>query len=387
MKAAVESRKKWVLPAEDLARLFEELANRKYRLVGPTKRDGSIVLDQIESVDDLPIGWTLDQDAGSCSLRKEENGAYFSFSSGPHSFKKYLFPPRLKLWEARKQGASFETSNGSNKEPKYAFFGVHACDLKAIAIQDRVFMGDVYSDSVYVKRRKQAFIVAVNCLDPGSLCFCDSMGAGPEARTGFDILLTEKVDKEEHVFIAESKGKAGKAVLDSLDLKAASSEDVQWVESSLEDARSKMGRKLETDGLRELLERNFEHPRWDEIAKTCLGCTNCTMVCPTCFCSTVEDVTSLGGDVAERWRRWDSCFTEDFTYFAGGAARASIKSRYRQWLTHKLSTWIGQFDTIGCVGCGRCIAWCPVGIDFTKEVAAMHATDRASEITSNQNLS
>ena len=130
-------------------------------------------------------------------------------------------------------------------------------------------------------------------------------------------------------------------------------------------------RNIDTTGIKELLYQNFEHPRWDNVAGRCLTCANCTMVCPTCFCTTVEDVTDVTGDHAERWRRWDSCFTQSFSYIHGGSVRTSAKSRYRQWMTHKLASWIDQFGSSGCVGCGRCITWCPVGIDITEEVRAI----------------
>ena len=139
-------------------------------------------------------------------------------------------------------------------------------------------------------------------------------------------------------------------------------------------ARS-MGRTLDTDGIKELLYGSYEHRRWDDVAARCLACANCTLVCPTCFCATVEDVTDLTGDHAERWRRWDSCFTLEHSYLHGGSVRTSTRARYRQWLTHKLATWIDQFGTSGCVGCGRCITWCPVAIDITAEVAAIRAPE------------
>ncbi len=130
-------------------------------------------------------------------------------------------------------------------------------------------------------------------------------------------------------------------------------------------------RGIDTNGIKDLLYQNFEHPRWDNVAQRCLTCANCTMVCPTCFCTTVEDVSDVTGDHAERWRRWDSCFTQSFSYIHGGSVRTSAKARYRQWMTHKLASWIDQFGTSGCVGCGRCITWCPVGIDITEEVRAI----------------
>jgi ferredoxin len=137
-----------------------------------------------------------------------------------------------------------------------------------------------------------------------------------------------------------------------------------------------MGRSLDTADLPGLLARNLEHPRWEEVAKRCLSCGNCTLVCPTCFCSDVSDVSDVSGTV-ERQRRWASCFDLDHSYLHGGPVRLTTASRYRQWLTHKLSTWWDQFDESGCVGCGRCLTWCPVGIDLTEEAAAIRAADGA----------
>jgi Fe-S-cluster-containing hydrogenase component 2 len=137
-----------------------------------------------------------------------------------------------------------------------------------------------------------------------------------------------------------------------------------------------MGRELDTDGIKELLYANYDHPRWDQVADRCISCGNCTMVCPTCFCTTVEDTTDLEGEHVERRQLWDSCFTIDYSHIHGGAVRTSTRSRYRQWMTHKLATWWDQFDSSGCVGCGRCITWCPVGIDLTEEALAIRATGR-----------
>jgi len=138
-----------------------------------------------------------------------------------------------------------------------------------------------------------------------------------------------------------------------------------------ENAVRHMGRRLDTDGLRDLLYANADNPQWDDVASRCLSCTNCTMVCPTCFCTNVEDVADLTGNEAERHRVWDSCFNADFSYIHGGTVRTSGRSRYRQWMTHKLAAWHDQFGSSGCVGCGRCVTWCPAAIDITAEAAAM----------------
>ncbi len=135
----------------------------------------------------------------------------------------------------------------------------------------------------------------------------------------------------------------------------------------LERAREHMGRQLETAGLKELLDQSLDFPEWNDVAQRCLSCGNCTMVCPTCFCCTVTDTTDLTGAMVTRTRQWESCFTHQFTYTHSGPERSTIRGRYRHWMRHKLCTWWDQFGTSGCVGCGRCITWCPVGIDLTEE--------------------
>jgi ferredoxin len=233
-----------------------------------------------------------------------------------------------------------------------------------------VFLDGPEPDPCYAARRSAAFVIAVNCTAPGGTCFCVSMGTGPRANAGFDLSLTELTDGD-HRFLVEVGSADGDAVLAEIARAEASAADVDGAEALVADAASRMGRSMDAIGLRELLAASYEHPRWDEVAERCLTCANCTLVCPTCFCATVEDVTDLTGDHTERWRRWDSCFTADFSYIHGGSVRASGRSRYRQWLTHKLGTWHDQFGESGCVGCGRCITWCPVGIDLTEEIAAL----------------
>ena len=263
----------------------------------------------------------------------------------------------------------------SSKSPRYAFIGVRSCDLAAIGVQDKVFIGNGYTDADYEARRRDAFIVAVNCSKAGNTCFCVSMDTGPKAESGFDLALTELVDEDGHRFLVEVGSEEGAELLSMIDSEAATEADRSRAGEVSEECASQMGRELETDGIKELLYRNMEHPRWDEVSERCLTCGNCTLVCPTCFCHTVEDVTDLAGEEAERVRLLDSCFTLDHSYIHGGSVRNSARSRYRQWMTHKLATWIDQFGTSGCVGCGRCITWCPVAIDITEEAAAIRATD------------
>jgi ferredoxin len=369
----------YTIERDTIDTLFKALQNLGFSVIGPTVRDQTIVYDALQSSADLPVGWTDDQDGGSYRLTRRNDDALFGYVVGPHSWKTFLFPPRTRLWSAKRTADGFDLADTDSPPPtKFAFIGVRACELSAIAIQDRVFSGGDYIDPVYSARRKGAFIVAVNCGQAGGTCFCVSMQTGPRASAGFDLALTEILRDGRHYFLLEVGSMRGKQVLDEIPYEEAKDEDNAAAEAVWERAASQMGRSLDTSDIKDLLCNNYEHPRWDKVAKRCLSCGNCTLVCPTCFCSTVEDTTDLTGTAAERWRRWDSCFTMDFSYIHGGNVRKSTKSRYRQWMTHKLATWIDQFGTSGCVGCGRCITWCPVGIDLTEESRAIRESKRST---------
>ena len=363
-----------VMARASLDTLLDVLRSRGFRLVGPTIRDGAIGYDDITSSADLPAGWTDEQDGGFYRLRRRDDDALFGYNVGPQSWKRVLFPPSSLLWRLREAGGE---AAGPSDEPadRFAFIGVRSCELHAITIQDRVFIGGNQVDPVYASRRDGAFIVAVNCGQAGQTCFCVSMDTGPKATAGFDIALTELLGDGEHKFLVETGTELGAEVMAEVPHERAAAADTARADYIVQHTAASMGRQLETGGIKDLLYANFEHPRWGEVASRCLACGNCTMVCPTCFCFSVEDVTDLTGDVQERHRSWDSCFTMDHSYIHGGAVRPSNRSRYRQWMTHKLATWIDQFGTSGCVGCGRCITWCPVGIDITEEAAAIRAAD------------
>lgn len=361
------------LAAAQFGALLQAIANQGYTLIGPTVRDGAIVYDEISSPEDLPIGWTDEQEAGHYRLKRRDDLAYFGYVVGPQSWKKFLLPPRRRLWSStRREDGGFTIEPEPLPDRSYAFIGVRACELAAIDVQDRVLLGERFIDSHYQALRERVFIVAVSCVSAAPTCFCASMNTGPKARGG-DLIMTEVVTDDRHHFIVEASSPRGQAVLARVDHRPASEAEQEQALAHEKRAVDQMKRSINTHRLRELVLAAQGHPRWNEIAERCLGCTNCTMVCPTCFCSTVEDTIDITGKQAERHRKLDSCFNREFTYLHGGPVRDSLASRYRQWFTHKLSTWHDQFDTSGCVGCGRCITWCPVGIDITEEAAALRA--------------
>lgn len=366
-----------VVERDHLPQMLTYLSGNGYQVVGPTVREQAIVYDTLTSLDDLPIGYTDEQDGGSYRLKRRGDRALFGYAVGPQSWKKFLHPPSVRLWQASRtaaSGRSFQVSGEEQATSKYAFIGVRSCELHAIAIQDRVFLrgeNTASSDPIYRARREQLCIIAVNCGHAGGTCFCVSMQTGPRASSGFDLALTEILDEQRHFFVVEVGSELGIEILKAVPYREANQDDIERAEHVVANTAAHMGRTMDTNDIKNLLYSNSNHSRWEDVASRCLSCANCTMVCPTCFCTTVEDTTDLVGERAERWRKWDSCFTMDFSYIAGGSIRSSTKSRYRQWMTHKLASWIDQFGTSGCVGCGRCITWCPVGIDITEEVRAI----------------
>ena len=377
------------LDADGLERLIDALRRRGHRVVGPQVADGAIVLRDLASAADLPTGWLDEQDGGSYRLRHDPEAGTFDHVVGPHSLKNFLFPAREPIASFTRQDGAWSQAPAAAPDPPLAVLGVRGCDLAALAVQDRVFLGGGYVDESYKARRVRLFIVAVNCRRAAATCFCHSMGCGPAAGPGFDLALTEggggfacEVGSARGADVLADALAAGAAVA------ACSEDEIDAARAVPRELAARMHarqptpdgpapRALDTHGIRDLLMHNPEHPRWDEVASRCLSCTNCTLVCPTCFCASVQEVADLTGDHVDRERHWASCFSLDHARMHGHSVRHSTAARYRQWLTHKFASWIDQFGTSGCTGCGRCITWCPVGIDVTVEIAAIRATDGA----------
>jgi ferredoxin len=367
------------LRVDDLTTLIAKLSELGYEVKGPVVRSGAIVPGALSIVDDLPKGVHDEQAPGAYRLVHGEDDRLFDWAVGPNGWKPEFFPPHEEVWRAQVRDGNAQLVEIRDTRRPLAVFGARPCEAAALEVLDRVFIEGAHRDTRYAERRQNAFVAVVECSSPAATCFCDSMGTGPNVEAGFDLALTELDDEDGHRFLVRVGSARALAVLEGVVPMLATEDDLSTRGALLEDARQRMVRHLEVEGLAGVLARNLEHPRWAEVAERCLSCGNCTLVCPTCFCSDVRDATDLDGDVV-RQRTWSSCFSVDHSYLHGGAVRPATQSRYRQWMTHKLSSWWDQFDTTGCVGCGRCIAWCPVGIDITEEASAIAGSDGATAV-------
>ncbi|MGD0861157.1 MAG: 4Fe-4S dicluster domain-containing protein [Candidatus Limnocylindrales bacterium] len=358
--------RQWFLARSDLDVLIQALRTAGRKVIGPTVRDGAIVYDEIESATALPVGLRDDQSAGRYRLVERSDERAFGYNVGPTSWKRFTFPPNLLIATAHRGGA-FGFEQPAADAPQLAFLGVRACEIAALAVQDRVFLGGQFTDEDFRARRKAALIVAVQCTTSAGTCFCSSMGTGPEVRNGYDILMTEIDDG----FVVQAGSPAGAAIVAQLPTRRPTHAETGAAVDVVEAVRMQIGETLPMAGIDKRLKRQLDNPRWGVVAERCVECGNCTMACPTCFCTSVTERSDMEGRTSVTERQWDSCFDVNFAKVAGGDFRARPRDRYRQWLTHKFSTWMDQFGSFGCVGCGRCITWCPVRIDVREELQAI----------------
>lgn len=361
------------MPRAQLQSLIDALTDAGFRCVGPQARDGAIVFDTLHAASELPVGMQDAQEPGAYRLAHAAGPRAFAWANGPQALKPLLFAPREVLWRAKRRAdGSIAFCTDLPQAKPLAVFGVRACDLAALAILDQHFQHQAhgaYPDPYYAQRREGLFLVAVNCSHPASTCFCASTGDGPRAAGGFDLALDELDDG----FLLECGSTRANALVAKMALAPATSEQIDAAKRQTDQAAQRMTRRLPGRNLRDALFSNLDHPRWDDVADRCLSCGNCTSVCPTCFCHDEREQQKIDGTESSHTREWDSCFTRGHSHIHGLTIRPDTRTRYRQWLTHKLGSWHDQFGRSGCVGCGRCITWCPVGIDITEEATAICA--------------
>jgi len=351
-----------------LQNLLERLQQTGYRCIGPQLRQGAIVFDTLSEADQLPQGVSQQQEPGSYQLSHSNSPRYFAWANGPQAIKPYTFAAHESLWCSRQDDTGKITfSDTLPASESIALIGIRACDIAALFIQDKHFLHTDRIDPYYQARRQGLFLVAVNCTHPAATCFCASTGDGPRAGYGYDIVLSELDDG----FLVHAHSDKGQQLVRQLPIIPATLQQIQQTDNEIQHAAQQQTRSLPGVNLKDALFANLDHPRWQEVANRCLACGNCTSVCPTCFCHAEDDKPSLDGKRSDYFRQWDSCFTQGHSYIHGITIRATTAQRYRQWLTHKLGSWHDQYGRSGCVGCGRCISWCPVGIDLTEEATAI----------------
>ncbi len=352
----------------DLQRLIDALKASHRRVMGPVVRDGALVFEPIERAAQLPTGWRDEQGPGHYRLHATDSPRCFAWAVGAQAIKPLTFAPREVVWRAeRNERGELRFTEPHMETPPLALIGVRACDLAAMHLQDQHFAYGAYADPYYNRRRRTLFIVAVDCAHPAATCFCASTGDGPQCTSGFDLGLTELDDG----FIVAARSEAGHTLAHSLPLQPVSDEQRAQARAEHDAAVAAQQRSLPGRNLKDSLFAQLDHPHWKDVGDRCLSCGNCTSVCPTCFCHSQTDVTAADARSAEHLRQWDSCFGAGHSYIHGWVVRDRTDLRYRQWLTHKLGSWHDQYGRSGCVGCGRCITWCPVGIDITEEAAAI----------------
>lgn len=285
--------------------------------------------------------------------------------------KEFIFKSKEDLFEWETAGnATLITSLAIPEHERYhnIIFGVRACDALGIAYMDRFFQGEFCEDK-YKINRNNTLIAALNCVKSGESCFCHSLGTGPFASSGYDVLFTPLEGK----YLVETQGDKGKALIELGKEFLVPTTKQNDTENSVEKtklfngATSKFKTKMESLNLRKVLEESFDDEIWSELAAKCIRCGGCTNVCPTCTCyNVVEEKTSENG--GKRVRYWDSCQCDSFTRNAGGHKTRSDISRVRYRIYDKLKYIEERFEHKGCTGCGRCITACPVDIDIVNIV-------------------
>jgi len=353
---------------QGLGTLFAVLSASGYRVIGPTVRDDAILYEPLDDADQLPRAVQDEQAPGHYRLKPAPGERRFAWAVGPQALKPLLFRPRENLWSCEWRDKHLHFSDREPIAERLAVIGVRACDLAALRLTDAHFFDGPTRDRHYVHAREHLLLIAVHCTHPAATCFCASTGDGPRAREVFDLALSECDDG----YIVETGSPAGRQIAAQLALAPIDDARRAAADAEIEQAARRQTRRMPA-ALRGRLRSVPDHARWEAVAARCLSCGNCTAVCPTCFCHRETEMPALDSRTSVHGREWDSCFTQGHSYIHGFTVRADTRTRYRQWLTHKLDTWFDQYGRAGCVGCGRCISWCPVGIDLTEEATALVA--------------
>ena len=362
---------------KNLKLLFDSLSNLGYQTIGPKVQENTIKYLPINSAEQLPWGISDEQDAGTYNLINDNPKRAFNFNTGAYALKNYVFPAEETLWQVKRDndGKGSLEFISQDSQQKLAILGVRSCDINALDLLDRHFLSNKKHKQVdpwYQNRRQNLLLIAVNCNKSSNSCFCSSAGTGPEVKSGFDLLI----DEIDEGFLLSSGSASGEQILAQITATSVSEQQRKTAEQRLQSAKQQQSRTIPSNNLATKIANNLTSDIWQQVAEKCLACGNCTLVCPSCFCHKHEDTPELDLSASSHIRLWESCFSDNHSMMHGHSQRATIANRYRQWLSHKFSSWHQQYDSSGCTGCGRCITWCPVGIDISQ---VLHQIDKESK--------
>ena len=286
-----------------------------------------------------------------------------SHSNSQKAAKEVFFPQSEVMLQCEKTEKLNRVTSVEEVRRERILLGARPCDLQAISILDPVFMGKEYTDVYYLKKRETTLIIGFACDQPRSTCFCSSVGGGPFIRTGSDLFFIDLGD----AYLIEFITKKGGALRDNRLLKEADAKDLSLAHGIEKKAREKLNSYLPVEGIEKSLDRIMEGPFWDRIHEKCIGCGVCTFLCPTCHCFDIAD--EAVNNKGRRVRNWDSCLFPLYSLETSGHnPRPTGRERTRQRLMHKFNYYPKNFGRIACVGCGRCIAYCPVNFDIREAI-------------------
>lgn len=341
---------------ESLEKLILALKSRGLAVLAYKLQGDLPVFGEVGSLRDILVEYSDLQSPGSYKLVKDMRGF---FRHSQYSPKYFLHPPIQDVYEV---SDDFNIAQTRTNPVPTALFGIKPCDLAAIEVLDKI----LECDDVYQARRSSiAYIIVEECVEPGGTCFCGSVGAGPSVTKGYDVAYT-RLDDKVLFKVGSSKGME---LIEKLGLAKAPEKLLRKYEELLVDAKRKASRLPPLETIAKALEDVAPAEEfWRYVSARCVGCTNCNMVCPTCFCTEFVDYANLTGN-ARRERQWFGCLSYTYGQVAGQHFRPELLMRYRHFVLHKFVFYQKQIGLPGCVGCGRCITWCPMGIDLREVVS------------------
>ncbi len=324
-----------ILKKTEISKLYNELV-KEYKFYAPTKVKGNISFKKISNSEEIEL----------------------DFLNSKVPPKDVLFPQKETIFEYRYEGKDVIIEERKDLEDKILIFGVRPCDAYSFKLLEDFFASGDFQDDVFLKKRENATIVGIGCNNPRQSCFCTSVGGHPFQKESTDVFLSDLGDN----YLVEAISEKGKNLVKKLSwLTVAKKADIDKSKELAKQAEDSFTTKFNFDLVTKVLDENFEHPVWQEISESCIGCSSCTFLCPTCTCFDVIDENDEYNNRGRRIRIWDTCQSCLYTLETSGHnPRPEKIQRCRNRIMHKFSYYPSNYDCLGCVGCGRCIIACPV---------------------------